>query len=138
MCLKLRRVLLLMEVCLMKRFSTAAIAMTCVAVLASIGSAQNLLLNPEFVYNITNPILPSPAPSDQHEVAQGWQKSEPSVNMAGSPMDTFRFQKSGFAERTGNSPNTPPTSPGPDGNPATNAIGGPSFRPRGGNNRPKP
>ena len=110
----------------MKRLFVMWSAIGIIAALSSGTMAQNLLVNGELT-----------TPAGNNEAADNWFKSEPTLDANNNPIDAFRFQKASFADRADS---TAPLSdnPGPDGNPATNDLGGMWFRGFLGNNASNP
>jgi len=109
----------------MNRSLLCAAFAACMVVWA--GSAYaNLLSNGELT-----------TPAGNHEAADSWSKSEPTLDGSNNPIDAFRFQKATFADWHDS---TVPLSdnPGPDGDPLTNDLGGMWFRGFLGNNASNP
>lgn len=109
----------------MKRVSCLSFALFVVCLTSQV-QAINLLQNGELT-----------TPSGNNEAADFWNKSEPTLDGLGNPIDSFRFQKAGFADAADDNLGATPN-PGPDGNTATNDLGGMWFRGFLGNNASNP
>jgi hypothetical protein len=95
-------------------------------ILSSTAFSQNLLINGELT-----------DPAGNNEAATGWSKSEPTLDSNSVAIDSFRFQKAGFADCADDNLSSTPN-PGPDGDVNTNDLGGMWFRGFLGNNASNP
>jgi hypothetical protein len=109
----------------MKRLPVVWVATAAFSILSSAVYAE-LLQNGELT-----------TPAGNNEAADNWSKSEPTLDGNGNSIDSFRFQKAGFADRSDDNLGATPV-PGPDGNTATNDLGGMWFRGFLGNNASNP